>query len=204
MEPVFKTILFDLGNVIVPFDFKRAYARLAPLCGCEPADIPIKIRSTDLVTRFETGQVAPEQFVEELSAVLGLKITFEEFRDLWTCIFLPQPLIAEPLFESLASRYRLMLLSNTNPIHFDMVKANYPLLRHFHDCVLSYQTGALKPSSKIFQAAIRRAQCEAQECFFTDDILINIEAARKHGMDAVQFHNSAQLEEELRARKIRF
>jgi len=199
---VIKTILFDLGNVIVPFDFKRAYARLAPLCGCEAADIPVKIRSTDLVTRFETGQVGPEQFVEELSAVLGLKITFEGFRDLWTCIFLPQPLIVESLLQKLASHYRLMLLSNTNPIHFEMVKTNYPLLRHFHDWVLSYEAGAVKPSSKIFQVAIQRAQCKPEECFFTDDILINIEAARKHGMDAVQFHTSAQLEEELRARRI--
>ena len=199
-----KTILFDLGGVIVPFDFKLAYARLAPLCGCEAADIPIRIRSTDLVTRFETGRVGPEQFVEELSAVLGLKITFEEFRDLWTCIFLPQTLIAEALLESLAGRYRLMLLSNTNPIHFDMVKTNYPLLRHFHDFVLSYEAGAVKPASKIFQVAILRAQCEPEECFFTDDILINVEAARKHGMDAVQFHTAAQLEDELRARRIQF
>ena len=202
MEPVIKTILFDLGGVIVSCDFKLAYARLAPLCGCEAAGIPAKIRSTDLVTRFETGRVGPEQFFEELSAVLGLKISFDEFRDLWTCIFLPQPLIAEPLLQKLASHYRLMLLSNTNPIHFDMVKANYPLLRHFHDCVLSYETGAVKPSSKIFLAAIQRAQCKPEECFFTDDILINIDAARRHGMDAVQFHSAAQLEDELRARKI--
>jgi epoxide hydrolase-like predicted phosphatase len=201
---VIKTILFDLGNVIVPFDFKRAYAKLGPLCGCEAADIPIRIRSTDLVTRFETGHVGPEQFVEEFSAVLGLKITFEEFRDLWTCIFLPQPLIAEALLESLASRYRLMLLSNTNPIHFEMIKTNYPLLRHFHDCVLSYEAGAVKPQSKIFQVAIQRSQCKPEECFFTDDILINVEAARKHGMDAVQFHSSAQLEDELRARNVEF
>jgi putative hydrolase of the HAD superfamily len=204
MEPVIKTILFDLGGVIVPFDFKLAYARLGLLCGCAPTDIPNKIRSTDLVTRFETGRLAPEQFVEELSAVLGLKITFAEFCDLWTCIFLPRTLIAEPLFESLASRYRLMLLSNTNPIHFEMVKANYPLLRHFHDRVLSYEAGAVKPSSKIFQTAIQRAQCRPDECFFTDDIAINIEAARKNGMHAVQFQSSAQLEEELRARKIEF
>jgi len=204
MESVIKTILFDLGGVIVPFDFKLAYARLAPLCGCEPADIPVRIRSTDLVKRFETGRVGPEQFVEELSAALGIKITFAEFCDLWTCIFLPQPLIAESLLESLAGRYRLMLLSNTNPIHFDMVKTNYPLLRHFHDCVLSYEAGALKPSSIIFEAAIQRARCQPEECFFTDDILINIEAARKQGMDAVQFQSAAQLEEELRARGIEF
>lgn len=121
---------------------------------------------------------------------------------MWTCIFLPQPLIAESLLENLAGRYRLMLLSNTNPIHYEMVQANFPLLRHFHDCILSYQAGALKPSSKIYQTALDRAQCKPEECFFTDDILINIEAAQKHGMHAVQFQNATQLEEEMRRRGI--
>ena len=93
-----------------------------------------------------------------------------------------------------------MILSNTNPIHFHMIRANYPLLRHFDHCVLSYEVGALKPSAKIFQAAVAHAGCDAGECFFTDDLAMNVEAARKHGMDAVQFQSAAQLEEELKAR----
>jgi HAD superfamily hydrolase (TIGR01509 family) len=57
-----------------------------------------------------------------------------------------------------------------------------------------------KPSSKIYEAAIARAGCSPEECFFTDDLAVNVEAARKHGMDAVQFHSAAQIEAELRAR----
>ena len=76
------------------------------------------------------------------------------------------------------------------------------LLRHFEHCVLSYEVGALKPSAKIFEEAVARAGCEAGECFFTDDLAVNVEAARKHGMDAVQFLSTAQLEEDLRVRAL--
>jgi glucose-1-phosphatase len=199
---VIKTVLFDLGNVIIPFDFKRAYIRLEPLVSYPVAEIAPRLRGTDLVTRFETGQVSPERFVEEFSAILDLKITYDEFCDLWTSVFLPEPLVSESLLTALAGRYRLMILSNTNPIHFHMIQANYPLLRHFDRCVLSYEVGAVKPSAKIFGAAIALAGCDAAECFFTDDLAVNVEAARKHGMDAVQFQSAQQLEGEMRARGI--
>ena len=199
-----KTIFFDLGNVIIPFDFRPAFARMATLCNCPAAEIPNRIRSTDLIYRFETGRIMGREFVAELSALIELRMTYEEFCDLWTSIFLPGPLVPEVLLTRLRAQHRLMLLSNTNPIHFHMVQAHYPLLRHFHDAVLSYEVGAVKPSAKIFQEAIARAQCSPEECFFTDDLSVNIEAARKHGIDAVQFESAAQIERELQARGIKF
>lgn len=197
-----KTIVFDLGNVLVPFDFKPAYARLEPLCAYPAAEIPSRIRPTDLVWRFETGKVPPEQFFEELAVILELKMTYPEFRHLWNSVFLTEPLVPESLVAGLGGRYRLMVLSNTNAIHFPILKENYPLLRHFDDYVLSYEVGAVKPSAKMFEAAIARAGCGPGECFFTDDIAVNVEAARQHGMDAVQFQSARQLEEELRARGV--
>src|SRR5713226_6657503 len=82
-----RTILFDLGGVIVPFDFKRAYSRMAPLLNYPVAEVATRLRSTDLIQRFETGGVAPERFVEEVCAVLEMKIAYEEFCDLWTSVF---------------------------------------------------------------------------------------------------------------------
>jgi len=197
---VIKTILFDLGNVIVPFDFKRAYSKLGPLCSCPVTEISARLRSTDLVRRFETGQVAAEPFVSELSTLLGLRTNYEDFCELWTSIFLEQTLVPESLVAGLRNRHRLLVLSNTNPIHFSMLKAKYPLLGHFDDFVLSYEVGAQKPEAEIYREAIQRAGCRPEECFFTDDIAINVEAARDNGMDAVQFFSAAQLEQELRAR----
>jgi FMN phosphatase YigB (HAD superfamily) len=197
---VIKTIFFDLGNVIIPFDFKRAYARLQLLCDYPVTEIPQRMRGTDLVSRFESGQIGSEQFVKEFSAVLDIRIGYDEFCDLWTSVFLPEPLIRDSLLEDLGRRYPLMILSNTNPIHFHMLQAHYPLLGRFDHSVLSYEVGALKPSAKIFEAAIARAGCEAKECFFTDDLAVNVEAAQENGMDAVQFQSAAQIEGELRVR----
>ena len=197
-----KAILFDLGNVIVPFDFKRAYSRLEPLCSCPVSEITPRIRSTDLVQRFETGRIAAEPFVTELSSLLGLKTTHREFCDLWSSVFFEETLVPESLIARLAARHKLLVLSNTNPIHFEMLQSRYPLLRHFDDFVLSYQVGAMKPQAEIYREAIARAGCRAEECFFTDDLLINVEAARQNGMDAVQFLSAEQLEAELKTRGV--
>jgi glucose-1-phosphatase len=199
---VIKAILFDLGNVIVPFDVELAYARMAELCGCPSEEIAARIRATGLVRPFEKGEIAVEPFVRELSTVLRINISYREFCDWWSCVFMPEPLVSEPLLEDLRSRYRLLALSNTNPIHFAMLQEAYPLLRHFHDYVLSYQVGAAKPEAKIYQEAIARAQCAPGECFFTDDLAVNIEAARELGMEAVQFFSAEQLEGELRSRDL--
>jgi len=110
--------------------------------------------------------------------------------------------VPESLIAGLRGRHRLLVLSNTNPIHFSMLKGQYALFRHFDDFVLSYEVGALKPDAEIYREAIKRAGCRPEECFFTDDIAINVEAARNNGMDAVQFLSGAQIEEELRARGV--
>jgi putative hydrolase of the HAD superfamily len=165
-------------------------------------EITSRLRSTDLIQRFESGRIESQPFVSELSTLLGLKTNYREFCDLWTSVFFEGTLVPESLIARLRDRHRLLVLSNTNPIHFTMLKARYPLLSHFDDFVLSYQVGALKPDAKIYQEAIQRAGCLAEECFFTDDIAVNVEAARANGMDAVQFLSIGQLEEELRARRV--
>jgi len=197
-----RTVIFDLGRVIIPFDFKRGYAKLAPLCGLAAADIPARIATTDLVQRYESGGIESEAFVRELAKHLNFETTYEDFCGIWSSIFLPETLIPESMLEGIAARYRLVLLSNTNEIHFRMVRENYPLLRHFHEYVLSYEVGAMKPSPKIYQRAIEAARCDAAECFYTDDIADYVEGARGFGIDAVQFESAAQIETELRRRGV--
>lgn len=199
-----KTLIFDLGKVIIPFDFKRGYQGLEQVCGYPAAEIPRRIATTDLVQRFESGLIGPVDFVEQLSLVLDLRINYDQFCQIWSSIFLPDPLIPESLLEGLSKRYRLLLLSNTNAIRFDMLEKTYPLLRHFHHMVLSYRVGAMKPSPAIFREALARAECRPEECFFTDDIAEYVAAAKREGIDAVQFESRAQIEQELMARGIRW
>ena len=197
-----RTIIFDMGKVIIPFDFQRGYDRMAPLCKYEASEIPERLRGCDLVTRFEEGKVSPEAFVQEISDVLELEVDYPKFCDIWSSIFLPDTLISEEFVVALRKRYRLLLLSNTNAIHFEMVNATYPLLRHFHHKVLSHKVGALKPSPAIYAEALKHAEAAPEECFFTDDIPAYVEGARAAGIDAVQFESQAQIERELRSRGV--
>jgi glucose-1-phosphatase len=197
----YKAVIFDLGRVLVNFDFQRGYRALEGLCPYPAAEIPVRIHSTGLVRRFETGLIGPRDFYAQFSEQLGLTIDYSRFCEIWSSIF-TEALLPESLLESLAARYRLVLLSNTNPIHFEMIRATYPHLRHFHRLVLSHEVKAMKPQPEIYRAAIDAAQCRPEECFFTDDILEYVEGARQMGIDAVQFESREQIERELSARGI--
>jgi FMN phosphatase YigB (HAD superfamily) len=202
MSEMIRSLIFDLGKVIIPFDFGRGYRAMESLCGLAAADIPKRIGATDLVIRFETGLVSPQDFVAELSELLGLRVNYDQFCELWSSIFLPETLIPDTMLESLGRRYRMLLLSNTNAIHFNMIRERYSFVRYFHDLVLSHEVKAMKPSPAIYREAITRAQCAAEECFFTDDIAAYVEGARKEGIDAVQFVSLEKLQDDMRARGI--
>src|SRR5881409_456189 len=96
-----KSVIFDLGKVIIPFDFTRGYRALEGHCGYPAAEIPRRLSTTDLVQRFETGLVEPEDFVEQLSRILDLRVDYGRFCEIWSSIFLPDILIPESLFEGL-------------------------------------------------------------------------------------------------------
>jgi FMN phosphatase YigB (HAD superfamily) len=199
---VIRAVIFDLGKVIVPFDLARGYRALRPHCRCAQEEIPKRIAATDLVYRIETGRMEPGEFVRELCSILELDVTYRQFCELWGSIFLPCPLIGEHLIEGLGRRYRLLILSNTNAIHFEIIRRRYPLLRHFHDFVLSYEVGAVKPEAAIYLEAVQRAGCLPEECFFTDDMPQFVAGAKALGLDAVEFRSAEALEQELRARGI--
>jgi FMN phosphatase YigB (HAD superfamily) len=197
-----RAVIFDLGRVIVPFEFERGYTKLEALCGIPAAEIPGRLSHTGLVPRFESGQIEPRDFVRQLSNHLNLETSYENFCEIWSSIFLPETLIPEEMLQGIARNYPLILLSNTNPIHFEMIRENYPLLRHFHSFVLSYEVGAMKPSPLIYQKAIEAAGCRPAECFFTDDIQDYVEGAKQQGIDAVQFQSAAQIDRNLRQRGV--
>ena len=197
-----KAIIFDLGKVLVHFDFKRGYKALEGHCPYPAAEIPRRVASTDLVTRFETGLVEPGDFFAQFSRLLDLRVDYPRFCEVWSSIF-TDTLVPEEMLQGLARRYRLVVLSNTNSIHFEMVREHYgALLRHFHDLVLSYEVKAMKPDPTIYRIAVQRAGCSPEECFYTDDIAAYTAAARQQGIDAVTFESAEQIQREMAARGI--
>ena len=199
-----RTIIFDMGKVIVPFDFQSAYDRLSPLCQMEPGAIKEKLWNCDLPYKLESGRITPEEFRSGICGMLNLECESEQFQSIFADIFLPETLLKEEFLAALHARYRTLVLSNTNAIHWPWLSERYPELKHFHKYVLSYEVGALKPEPEIYQAAISAAQCAPEECFFTDDIPAYVEAAKTHGIDAVVFEGAEQIQRELRARGVKW
>jgi FMN phosphatase YigB (HAD superfamily) len=199
-----RAVIFDLGKVLIPFDFQRGYERLQPLCGFSAEEVRRRIGNTGLVPQFESGQMGSREFVSKLGEALGVSFDYPHFCEMWSSIFLRDTLVPEWLVVGLKKRHTLVLLSNTNEIHFDMLERHYPILAHFENRVLSHQVGAMKPSAIIYRKAVELAGCRPEECFFTDDVPEYVEGARTFGIDAVQFLSTAQLQEELAKRNIRW
>jgi putative hydrolase of the HAD superfamily len=197
-----KALLFDLGDVIVGLDFDRAYRKLEGVCRHKSDEIPGIIGRAGLADPYERGQLTNREFHAEFCRALDLEIGYLEFEDLWADMFLPELLLPDVLFEKLGQSRRLVLVSNTNEIHFNFIRRQYPVLRHFDDFVLSYRIGSMKPSPEIYQEAVRSAGCSPTECFFTDDKQENVDAARRAGIDAIRFQGRPDLEWQLSERDI--
>lgn len=197
-----KAVIFDLGRVLIPFEFDRGYAQISARTGLGRDEIRGRFQRSGLVVKLESGQIDPEDFVRQTAVLLGMPVTYEEFSEIWSSIFLPETLVPESMVEGIRKQRRTVLLSNTNHIHYSVLQKRYTILSHFDGYCLSHKVGALKPDPRIYEHAISLAQCQPEECFFTDDIPEYVEGARRMGIDAIQFQNADQIAAELRARGI--
>jgi putative hydrolase of the HAD superfamily len=194
-----KTFIFDLGNVIVSFDHNKTAAGLANVCAQASDVIFGKAISSPLVREYNLGRISSEEFFDQVRRELDLRMSFAEFSAAWNCTFEMEPLISERFIKNLANKYKLLLLSDTNELHFDYIREHFPVLDHFDDFILSHKAGAAKPSPEIFQIAVEKSECLPEECFFIDDLALNVEGAKKFGINAFQFVSEVTLEEELKA-----
>ena len=192
-------VIFDLGRVLVPFDFDRFYNPLAALSNLNTEEVRRRIAATGLIPRFESGLEQPEAFVKGICEVLGLQLTVEEFAPIWFAVFLPEALIPEQMLIQLRQRYRLLLLSNTNVLHFAGLMKGYPVLHHFDHYVLSHQIKAMKPDAAIYRRAVELAQCPAGECLFIDDLPENVAGAQHAGLQAVLFRSREGLQQDFKS-----
>jgi glucose-1-phosphatase len=197
-----KALLFDLGRVLIPFEFNRAYRAMETLTGLETSEIRWRLAATTLFREFETGLMEPEAFAAEVMRVLDFKCDLTEFGRIWNSIFLSETLIPEAVIRDLKSRYRLVVVSNTNQLHFEMLRTAYPIFEHFFGYILSYQVRAMKPDPAFYAAALDMAGCLPEECVFIDDLPENVEGAKLAGFDGIIFQSFPQLAVELKRRGV--
>lgn len=192
-----RTICFDIGQVLVRFDPQPALKRLAEAADRDPAELWAALSASDLLHRFEKGLLSTEAFHRAACQLLRKEIGLAPFCEIWADIFAREANIPTSLLRSLGQHYRLLALSNTDPIHFPFLQSRYELFNCFDDFVLSYQVGARKPEPRIYEVAIERSGGEPEAMLFIDDIAEYVAAAARLGIHAVQFRSLPELLEDL-------
>jgi glucose-1-phosphatase len=196
-----RCIFFDVGNVLLKVDHGRFGEKMKHLTGLGFERLQ-QVFSDGLVSEYGLGRLNDEEFLAGISREMGVSISLDEFRDAWNCVFEDALLVPEELLLNLARKYSLWAVSNTNPMHFSFIREHFQFLDHFRGWILSCDAGFGKPDPRIYKYAMDKSRTTASEVLFVDDLLENIEAARKLGMDAFQFLNSAQLMQEFEARSL--
>lgn len=192
-----KTFIFDLGKVIVPFDHEIGIKTLETRSGFAADEIRSHLFGAENINAYQTGKISSQAFFDSIKKTFNVEMEFADFGGIWNSSFSLEPIVGEEIIGKLTENYRLLVLSDTNELHFDFILENFPVLRHFDDYVLSYKAGYLKPSSEIFKIAVEKAASKPEECVFIDDIESNAEGAKKAGLRGIHFVSPEQLKTDI-------
>ena len=197
-----RTLLFDLGNVLVRFSHERMCEQMGEVCRCAGAEIRRLLFDSGLQREFECGQLSEAEFHHRLEQELGRPIDIDKLRVAGSDIFeLNEPLV--PIIDALRRQgRRLVLLSNTSVTHFQWVKRRFDILERFDEFVVSFEIGAAKPEAAIYEAALDSIGCAPNECFYTDDIAAYVECGRRFGLQAEVFTDASALIKQLAERGV--
>jgi len=188
-----EALMFDLGKVLIDFDFELGMRHFAPRSGLSTDALWQVILDRRWIDRYEKGAISTEEYHHYLRDAGQLDMDLEEFQEAWTAVFLPEPIVPEAFLASLRERYPLILVSNINESHATHIATNYSVFDHFDHRILSHEVGAMKPERKIYDVAIAAAGKPAESLFFTDDREENVESALKMGIRAHQFRSLSGL-----------
>ncbi|MFN7138840.1 MAG: HAD family hydrolase [Limisphaerales bacterium] len=186
-----ETVVFDLGKVLVDFDYGHAAKRIADRCDGRECDIRGMIDQSPLLIRFETGLITTEDFFSAVKDAAGFLGDVDEFGPLFGDIFSEiEPMVA--FNESLRSRnIPTFIFSNTNPLAVEHIRRTLPFFNNFSDFILSYEHGSMKPNAKIYEVVERISGKKGDAILYIDDRLENIEAGAKRGWQTIH-HTSVK------------
>lgn len=197
-----KAVISDLGKVLLDFDHGVAVRNLAKVAGVKDNQVYDALFASGLEDRYENGLISTAELHHEMERRLGAKFRLEDLREATCNIFSPIDPVISMMAEVKRSGTPILLLSNTNELHFEYVLEQFPFVKMFEHHILSYVVKSMKPDLPIYQEAVRLAGVRPDECFFFDDIQHNVEGALKAGLDAVQFTSATSLRQHLSERGI--
>ncbi|MEZ0487670.1 HAD family hydrolase [Fibrella aquatica] len=192
-----KNIIFDLGDVIIPIDLRAPLRNFAQLANRSEAEMESLWKQHGLWQQYETGLVDDEAFRAAVRSLVRSESDepdrwADEIIDTaWNSVLLDLPVERIERIKLLSGKYRLFLLSNTNPIHIREVnnrlaELGQPALESlFEQVFYSHIVRMLKPNPDIYGYVLSEAGLDPAETVFLDDNLLNIQAAAALGIRAV-------------------
>lgn len=190
-----RTVLFDLGNVLVQIH-PEAFGATLGVSETERAHY--KPRVIAATQRYERGDSTTDEFFSDLSVIFegryGRPKLEEAMRNV---IGKPIPGMAE-LLEKTVLAANVALVSNTNDLHFAYCRKNFHFLSLIPRYFLSWEMKALKPDAAFYDRVLHDLEITSNRAVFIDDLSENIDAAVKAGMVGIEFKGERELLERLK------
>ena len=186
-----KTVVFDLGKVLVDFDYAIAACKIASRAKLTLGELAQFINHSPLFSRYETGLLTSEEFYQAICAATGFHGTFEQFSSYFADIFTEIPPMVQ-LHGALCQKgIPTYAFSNTNDLAVRHIRHRFPFFARFAGCILSYEHQAMKPDPRLYEVVERQSGRRGAEILYFDDRPENVAAGAARGWRAI-LHTSPE------------
>lgn len=190
-----KNIVFDFGGVVTEVASQPAMERFAALGVKNVENYLNSYRQNGIFYELENGDIDAADFVHGLSALCGRVVSHDEAKHAWLGFIVNTQTEFLEWLQALRPRYRLAVLSNTNPFLQEWARSTAftpcgkSLDDYFDTLFLSYLMNCSKPDETIYRKMLSSGMMNPEETLFLDDSPKNIEAARRLGINTLLVEN---------------
>jgi epoxide hydrolase-like predicted phosphatase len=183
-----RAVFFDFGGVIMRTEYQSPRQKLAERFNMDYDEIDKAVFGSDSARRASLGEITEDA---HWSAVLKRFKQPASEMQVFRNNFFGGDVIDHNLVEyirSLRGKFHTGLISNAwSGLRDFITKEN--LIDLFDTVIISAEIGVVKPSARIYEAALEQAKVGASEAVFVDDVQVNIEACEKIGMKGILFND---------------
>lgn len=187
-----KNLLFDLGGVIMDIKRDNCVAAFKELGMADPDRFLGEYVQAGAFAAIENGSITPAEFRDEMRHIIGnMALTDKQIDDAFERFLIGIPLRRLKALEQLHKKYKIYLISNTNPIMWNSEiarnfrKDGHDITYYFDGMVTSFEAHSMKPDRKIFMDVIEKFGITPSQTIFFDDSEANCEAAEKLGFKTI-------------------
>jgi putative hydrolase of the HAD superfamily len=187
-----KIIVFDLGKVLVDFDYSIAGRRIAADANLPAAQVQEYLDHSPLLVRYETGLMTRQDVYEDVCRYTGYRADLQTFGRIFGDIFTEIQEMVELHAALRRKKFPTYIFSNTNDLAIEHIRNHFPFFARFDGYIYSYEVGAMKPNAKIYEALETLSGRRGAEILYLDDRKENVEAGAARGWQVVLQESAAK------------